>query len=58
MIMLLLDYLASARKIFACFDLGDHFQPGEFVMGFMKFTSGTSLCDKDRKALQELLGAD
>ena len=27
-------------------------------MGFIKFTKGTSLSDKDRKALQKLLGAE
>jgi hypothetical protein len=35
--------------------LDDYFNPGKVVMGFIKFTKGTSLSDKDRKALQKLL---
>lgn len=50
-----LDSLTPARKIFSRFDLDVYFEPGEFVMGFIKFTKGTSLSDKDRKALQKLL---
>ncbi|RXH28666.1 hypothetical protein XH99_14715 [Bradyrhizobium nanningense] len=56
MIKLRLDYSTSPRKIFARFDLDDYFQGGS-VMGFSKFARGTSLGDKDRRALQKLLGA-
>ncbi|MGY3461284.1 hypothetical protein ACVWW5_006734 [Bradyrhizobium sp. LM3.4] len=38
--------------------MDDYFQPGALVMGFIKFTKGASLSDKDRKALQKLLGAE
>jgi hypothetical protein len=31
------------------------FNRGSVIMGFIKFTKGTSLSDKDRKALQKLL---
>jgi hypothetical protein len=31
------------------------FNRGSIIMGFIKFTKGTSLSDKDRKALQKLL---
>jgi len=42
-------------RLFPPFDLDDYFQPGECIMGFIKFTKGTSLSDKDRKALRRLL---
>jgi hypothetical protein len=58
MIKLHLDYLPPPRKIIPAFLLWTYFQPGEFVMGFIKFTKGTSLSDKDRKALQKLLGVE
>jgi hypothetical protein len=58
MVKLHLDYLLRARKIIPAFLIWTYFQPGEFVMGFIKFTKGTSLSDKDRKALQKLLGAE
>jgi hypothetical protein len=32
-----------------------NFQTGGVHMGFIKFTKGTSLSDKDRKSLQKLL---
>jgi hypothetical protein len=51
-----LDYLALAAQDYTCvFDLDDYFQPGSVIMGFIKFAKGTSLSDKDRKALQKLL---
>jgi hypothetical protein len=54
-----LDYLALAAQYYSCvFDLDDYFQPGSVIMGFIKFTKGTSLSDKDRKALQKLLAAE
>jgi hypothetical protein len=31
------------------------FNRGSIIMGFIKFAKGTSLSDKDRKALQKLL---
>jgi len=34
------------------------FNRGSVIMGFIKFTKGTSLSDKDRKALQKLLAAE
>jgi hypothetical protein len=58
MIKLQLDYLAPYAQHYWRFDLDYYFQPGESVMGFIKFTKGTSLSDKDRKALQKLLGAE
>jgi hypothetical protein len=51
MIKLHLDSLALAAQYYSCvFSLDDYFQPGECHYG-----KGTSLSDKDRKALQKLL---
>ena len=53
-----LDYLALARKdYFRLLIWTVIFNRGS-VMGFIKFTKGTSLSDKDRKALQKLLTSE
>jgi hypothetical protein len=41
-------------RLFPRFDLDIIFDRGS-VVGFIKFTKGTSLSDKDRKALRRLL---
>ena len=56
MIKLHLDSLALAAQDY-CRNLiwTIIFNRGSVIMGFIKFTKGTSLSDKDRKALQKLL---
>jgi hypothetical protein len=50
-----LDYLSpTAQDYFRVLISTTIFNRGS-VMGFIKFTKGTSLSDKDRKALQKLL---
>ena len=58
MIELHLDYLAPSRKIIPRVLIWKIIFNRGSVMGFIKFTKGTSLSDKDRKALQKLLGAE
>jgi hypothetical protein len=50
-----LDYLAPSRNIIPALRLARLFSHRGVVMGFIKFTKGTSLSDKDRKSLQKLL---
>ncbi|WP_271582619.1 hypothetical protein [Bradyrhizobium sp. CCBAU 45389] len=58
MIKLHLDYLTLPRKIIPAFLIWTIIFNRGSVMGFIKFTKGTQLSDKDRKALQKLLTAE
>jgi hypothetical protein len=59
MIKLHLDYLGAAAQDYRVSIWTIIFKTGGvLIMGFIKFTKGTSLSDKDRKALQKLLGAE
>jgi hypothetical protein len=53
-----LDYLGAAAQYYSRVLIWTNFHRGSVIMGFIKFTKGTSLSDKDRKALQKLLGAE
>jgi hypothetical protein len=56
MIKLHLDSLALAAQDYSRVWIWTIiFNRGSVIMGFIKFTKGTSLSDKDRKALQRLL---
>ncbi|MEH2491663.1 hypothetical protein [Bradyrhizobium sp. AZCC 2230] len=56
MIKLHLDSLALAAQDYSRVLIWTIiFNRGSVIMGFIKFTKGTSLSDKDRKALQKLL---
>ena len=59
MIKLHLDYLPPAAQDYSRVLIWTTiFNRGSVIMGFIKFTKGTSLSDKDRKALQKLLSAE
>ncbi|MCP3380724.1 MULTISPECIES: hypothetical protein [unclassified Bradyrhizobium] len=59
MIKLHLDSLALAAQDYSRVLIWTIiFNRGSAIMGFIKFTKGTSLSDKDRKALQKLLTAE
>ncbi|QPF95440.1 hypothetical protein [Bradyrhizobium commune] len=55
MIKLHLDYLALAAQDYSRVLIWTIIFNRGSVMGFIKFAKGTSLSDKDRKALQKLL---
>ena len=53
------DYLLPAAQHYSRVSIWTTiFNRGSVIMGFIKFTKGTSLSDKDRKALQKLLSAE
>jgi hypothetical protein len=58
MIKLHLDYLAPAAQDYSRVLIWTIIFNRGSVMGFIKFTKGTSLSDKDRKALQKLLATE
>jgi hypothetical protein len=53
-----LDYLAPPAQDYSRLLIWTIIFNWGVVMGFIKFTKGTSLSDKDRKALQKLLAAE
>ena len=55
MIKLHLDYFIAREQHYSGNALAAMISNRGVVMGFIKFTKGTSLSDKDRKALQKLL---